>query len=211
MEEFNTLLADTSTFFPNRLGEQAITQGYCFRFGTSYQVSKYIDFGLYGSYQFGASSGTRQGFTIDPFILDTLFYQLESTLRTEAIGVGATTAFHFHALPKWKLPLLFDVNLSLGLGFSNAKESVYNVSNNSVSRSLYHNSRDAQSTIGINLGYPIFHKSHEVHIGLSAGYQYFRTQALKSGGSTAINGIQGKTVHLDFSGLFIGIYCKLIR
>lgn len=214
MNDFNKNYIHNSIHdFTGVVFQDDIKKGYHSFLNLKYQPTELFDVGCYGNFQKGSTSAPLKIIFTDDYgrPVDTIHGDLIVT--TQAIGVGLTSNWYvsyllgFHeAESKFLQHFKIATELSAGVGFSkvtgNNKYPDYTLGSSFFQTT----SKDFQGQIALKCEYDYVTHPVFASIGFKVGYQYFKTNTLKTsnGQDWIVNGEH--SIHLDFSGVFASIY-----
>ena len=228
MESLNSYLGDTNYFlsiFYDKKQVRAINSGKDYNLIISYQPFNFLDVGVYVNYQSSSIQlPLRLVYVSHQYPFDSITYEGTNYIEANALSTGLSTRLYINKLMhldqsnSWFLKKLqLSMGFSGGLGFSSLidRASMYN-SSNTTNNSNEHKKHvykaiDFQGRVELNLGYRLG-KNFFSEVGIKTGYQFLKTSPPKnySGlffypeGNNSV-----KTINLDFSGAYYGIYLKL--
>jgi hypothetical protein len=186
-----------------------ITSGQSFYVKTQYQLNKYIDVGIYGSFQNGKTQSTWTFVETDNFGDTVEVYPSSNDFSTQSIGVGVTNSFYLSEFilsnDELKNKFRFGTELNLGWGFSRA---IIDIRGEKIHDYDFSTSKDFQSQFGLKTEFDLIQQPFFITIGVRGGYQYYRTGILQDRLGENWD-ILDNDIHLDFSGLYVGGYIKL--
>ena len=196
----------------NKILKNGISSGNQFFMGLKYRPNTLFDFGLYGNYQFGKTTGHPEFIITDDFGQVIGTRELEFILKTEAIGLGISNCWYISHFLKFqekenKILNRFHIVLELnaGIGFSRASLDFRDPELIGGSTYNYFMSRDFQGQANLKFEYDYLKSPVISSIGLKFGYQYFNTHTLKDrNGENWV--VQNTLINLNFSGVFGMVY-----
>lgn len=195
-----------------KLLDTRIETGTCYNFKLGYNFTTYFDLGVFGSFQIGKSEykplypmGNNppvEGFY--SIKTDNLNAGLYSTLWLSSILHKPTNSIFAR--------LKYGLSTNIGYARGNFRQLTYVPINEfAVSRYRVFSNESLLYQIELKSEYLLTKKHLFSSIGFNIGYQWFKTDYVKTqlGENELSNG--GTKIMLDFSGFYYGIYLKLAR
>ncbi len=217
MGDFNEYALDSNYYEPilYNNGEpptQTIKYGYSFSENVNYRILRFLDVGIYGMYQYGKMvRRINYAFQIPPD--DPYFYYGKYTMTTSCWTVGLSSTFYLNQILRWseKQSLLKNTVVGLefagGIAFSKLKDKQYFVGSIYTGSRINIHATDVTGHIALKLGYRYLKNSFFSEIGIKGGYQLLKTGTLKNDKGYVANSYpEPRSIRLDFSGFFAGIY-----
>ncbi|NBV09763.1 MAG: hypothetical protein EBS09_11770 [Flavobacteriia bacterium] len=200
----------------NKMLEEGISSGDHFFIGLKYRPNTLFDFGLYGNYQFGKTSGKPEFIITDDFGQAIGTRELDFILKTEAIGFGISSCWyisHFLKFHEKESKFLnrfhMGVELNAGIGFSKAIVDLRDPELAYASSYEYFTSSDFQGQVSLKFEYDYLKSPIISSIGIKGGYQYFKTKTLKSRQGNDWIVLGEYPINLDFSGFFGTLFMSI--
>ncbi len=222
MSNLNEFIADTS-YYNNKpqlyddVATEGIKSGYQFGQSINFKLSNILEFGIWGSYQYGKM--VRHIYSKDmsyPSPSNAKIYAGTYSIKTEAFSVGLKSCLYINNLLhlEQKETFLKHVELGIEIGagasFSHLEELLSNgtAPGNTVSE-MDKRSTDWVGVSSLKLGYKFLRNPVLSSAGIKAGYQFLRTGTVKDEAGYVIAGGGNRTIKLDFSGFFVGLYLNI--
>jgi hypothetical protein len=214
MDTLNDKLIEPAMNTSVKFLDERLESGHGFNFKIGYQISESFQFGFYGDFQRGSSEYNPM-FPMGSQPPVEGFY----SIRTENLNAGIHLTYWVSSLlskiskvPNKRLKYGFATNLGVGKG---SYEIFIFAPINQFSES-YHRIFSANAFHGqfeLKSEYQITKRSLFSSIGLKVGYQYFKTDYLRTRAEeyNLIASYPDSKLQLDFSGMYYGIYLKLAR
>lgn len=215
METLNQYYVD-SFAVKNQMLDNGIYSGNQFFIGLKYRPNSSYDFGLFGNYQCGKTTGKPKQIITDDFGNQIGTKELDFILKTEAIGLGISSCWYishflkFHekestVLNRFHLGLEF----SVGIGFSKAIVDLRDPEYYLTSSYDYFTSQDFQGQVVLKLEYDYLKSTVISSFGIKSGFQYFKTKTLKDRQDNEWIVKSEYPISLDFSGLFGSVFLTI--
>jgi hypothetical protein len=214
MDTLNDKLIEPAMNTSVKFLDEKLVSGHGFNFNIGYQVSESFQFGFHGDFQRGSSEYNPM-FPMGSQPPIEGFY----SIRTENLNAGIHLTYWFSALfdktsrvSSKRLKYGVATNLGIGRGsyeiFIFAPIDQYSESYHRIfSANAFHGQFELKTE------YQIMKKSLFSSIGIRVGYQYFRTNYLRTRAEeyNLVASYPDSKLQLDFSGFYYGIYLKLAR
>lgn len=196
-----------------------IENGFDYNLYVKYQIHDFIGIGMFANYQFSSIRRPMRYVYTDqeyPFDSDPIVFDGTNYVEVNAISFGFSSSLYLNQLfhldessSKFLKNVQCSITLIGGLGLSNMIDrfKIYKWSSEVMT---HYKSTDFQGKTELSIGYR-FGKTIFPDAGFKVGYQFFKTSDLKNyTGYNIYPDNDGKrAVHLDFSGLYYGIYLKI--
>ena len=227
MKSMNNYLKDTvyhfDPFFYGRNQTNTIQTGIKYNLVINYQPFNAVSFGVYTNYK-SASIDRLLGYVYHDFDnpSDSIVFKGTNKIDVNALSFGLSSNLYLNKLFRIdqntskfikKLQCSFGIMGGIGKSTFNDRALVYNQFGEY--KKLQYKSTDFQGKAELDLGYR-FGNDFFIDVGIKGGYQLFKTSAIKNYDGAALvsasldpNYNNPKPVHLDFSGLYYGIYLKI--
>ncbi len=214
MDTLNDKLIEPAMNTSVKFLDKKLESGHGFNFKIGYQISESFQFGFYGDFQRG-SSEYKPMFPMGSQPPVEGFY----SIRTENLNTGIHLTYWVSSLlskiskvPSKRLKYGFATNLGVGKGsyeiFIFAPIDQFSESYHRIfSANAFHGQFELKSE------YQITKRSLFSSIGLKVGFQYFKTDYLRTRAEeyNLVASYPDSKLQLDFSGMYYGIYLKLAR
>jgi hypothetical protein len=219
MNKLNEFLIDTNYNNPYLYSShptEQIKKGNGYSISLGYQPLEFVDFGIYGSFQFGRIKRHPQLLYTDPVTANESYYYGDYLAQTSAFGVGLTSSIYINRILNFEEKqgfikgALIALEFQGGLGYSHFCDilSFPDYPDGAFEFKNYnHKSTDFQGQVALKLGYSYKGKNIKSSFGVKFGYQFYKTATVEN---SIGKGLKAEgNINLDFSGFFIGTFIKL--
>jgi hypothetical protein len=197
--------------------DKKINSGQSFGGVLSYQPTRLLDIGIYGSYQFANQKSNPIYYKLKEYSLpvEECFGMQELRVASFSFGINSTIYISELFQDKMKKDFLkrfhYGSELNIGIGFSKFSNDIQPPDHVFETRNyIYYTGNSLQGKLGLKVEYTFVKSTVFASLGLRGGYQYFKTNSLQdSFGNKWEN--DGNEIKLYLSGFYGGIYLKIAK
>jgi hypothetical protein len=214
MDTLNIKLIDAAINSSVKLLDERIESGFGLHFKLGYLFTKYFQFGIFGDFQRGVSEYNPMMPMGNNPPVEGIY-----SVKVESLTAGINGTFWINSLIQNTNNVLlknlnYGISINLGYGVGAYKNFSYYPTNPlAVSRQSIRMDKTMHYQVEFKSEYLITKKHLFSSLGFKVGYQYFKTDYLKTQANEyeILVGYPNSKVQLDFSGFYFGIYLKLSR